>query len=546
MPRRLLTPLVFGFFLGVGTFASACPTCDLPPAASPIVNPAPENVFEAAAPGALLAGEQDWLLAREGGRYELINGRLSDRKAADPERHLLTNSAAWALLGRRTAERISALRSLVKDGRLPEDSRQEAVALFWTRGTLVSSVDSAFLREITRPKAPSAPNTAGLDERGGKLGGASLASGGVAAAATAAQDAELLKTLLASLELRPDVDPRAAPALNAALSDLVKTPTGREVAQQFLASGAKAKVEFGDVVNSTTAIVNGRRILIASGGNTDTKKHPPVVLLNRHFLDTDPDYRRVKLPAILAHELFGHALEQQRAEKAGVSFYALNHYRGDEANSGLIEWLLQTELGGPLDNGHMWSYLADPERYHADLKTNMPYYSTTLSTVEMRSPVAALEGRVAGIKAESVRARTIVAGMTIWRPVIEHFITVHNMERSRFSSVVEKIDAGVRWGDLHEKTLNDINAHLTATIAEWKGPASDMLKEDFLTAAYSPYMRESEQRLAVRAARLRGLVAGRKQEPSAPPIPGKILWEDLQRMLEQDRKDNPGHWEKTK
>jgi hypothetical protein len=544
MSRRLLLVFLAGLFLAAGSFAPACPLCDQPPASSPIVNPVPEAVFEAAAPGALLPEEQAWVLAQEDGRYSLVNGRFSDRKAADPAHHLLVNSAVWTLLGRRATERTAVLRGLVKNGRLPEDARGEAVALFWTRGTLISPEDSAFLRSVTKPNAPGEPGVGGF-EAGVK---GTPAPGGVAAAGapTAEQNAELLQNLRAQLTFTPNPDPRAGPAMTAALEDLIKTPTGREIALQFVATGSKATVEFGEVDHSGTVVVNGRRVLQASGGHTVTAEHPPRVVLNKDYLDTDPDFRRVNMADTLGHELFGHGFEQQRSEKAGISFNVVNHYRGDEANAGLIGWLVGAELGGPLDNGHMWNYLADPQRYHDGLNTNLPYYSTTLSTAEMRAPVATLESRVAGIETERAHAAKYVAEMTGWRPVIEHFVKVHKMDRALFSSITESIDAAVKWGAAHDATLTEIKTYLTSTIAEWKKPESAPVRAEFLAASTSPYLQESEERLAARRERLRGLTAGRKPEPTVPPVPGKLTWEDLYKMNQDDRRDNPRHWEKKK
>lgn len=301
---------------------------------------------------------------------------------------------------------------------------------------------------------------------------------------------------------------------------------------------------FGEVQNSGTVVMNGRRVLQASGGNTKTWENPPLVTLNKDYLDTDPDYRRVTSAATLGHELFGHAFEIQRAKKAGVSSDAVYYYRGDEAGSGLVGWLVQSELGGALSNGHMWNYLADPEVYHAGLKTNLPYYATTLSLAEMRAPVATLESRVAKIARDRISAREHAATMVAWRGPIKHFIEIHGVEESAFSSLNEDIASAVVWNNSRQKTLDDISAYLNGKITAWNMPQSAALKKDLASASTSPYMRESEERLSARAERLRLLVAGRAAEPMVPPVPGKITWEEFHRMVDRDRKDMPEHWEK--
>ncbi len=545
MSRPLAAALALAALLLLGPSAPACPICDQPPATAPVADPPPQAVFEAAAPGALLPEELAWLLEIQGGRFTMLSGRLSDAKAASPDKHLLTNDSVWGLLGKRASERVAVLRTLAKDGRLPEEVRGEAVALFWLRGPLLTADENAFLREVTRPKEKKSPDVGGFAIKS-EDGAPPPVGGRPSPSAPAAQAAQLLQALRSSLVIAPDADPRAAAAMDEALTSLLSTPTGRELAMEFTASGAKAKVEFGPVDNSTTVVMNGRRILRASGGHTATSENPPRVTLNRDYLDTDPDFRRVNMAATLGHELFGHAFEEQRSKKAGVSHQAVYYYRGDEAGSGLLGWLVQTELGGPLDNGHMWNYLRDPEKYHSELKTNLPYYSTTLSTGEMLAPVATLEGRVAGIDADRKKTRAYVASMTAWRPIIEHFINVHAMERAKFSSRLDDIAAAVVWGDSHLKSLDDIEKHLTGTIAQWKGPGGAALKADLAAASGSAYMAQAEARLSARADRLRGLVAGRTPEATVPPVPGKLTWDDLNRLLEQDRKANPGHLEKPK
>ncbi|MCR4295203.1 MAG: hypothetical protein NUW21_06690, partial [Elusimicrobia bacterium] len=215
MSRRLLAPLVLGAILMLGTSAPACLICDAPPASVAETDPPPQAPFDAAAPGALLAEEREWLLSVEEGRYEEVNGRLSDREAPAAE-HLLTNSAAWALLGRRAAERTAALRPLAKNGRLPEEVRGEAVALFWLRGTLLSPEDRDFLRAATLPEGKPEPG-AGEFEAGAEGPGGVTAAGGPPAASAAAQSAALLRSLRASLDIAPNADPRAVAAMDEAL-----------------------------------------------------------------------------------------------------------------------------------------------------------------------------------------------------------------------------------------------------------------------------------------------------------------------------------------
>jgi hypothetical protein len=248
----------------------------------------------------------------------------------------------------------------------------------------------------------------------------------------------------------------------------------------------------------------------------------------------------------LGHELFGHAFEVQRAKKAGVSFPAVYHYRGDEAGSGLIGWLVETEMGGRLSNGHMWNYLSDPEKYHASLKTTSGYYATTFSTAEMRSPVTSLEARLAAVETNRAKTQDYAASMLRMRRTIEHFVADHGMNRADFSSLTDDVASGLQWSSTHLTELDGIKGRLTDTIAKWKSPESAELLTHLSAASGSTYLRQAEERLAARADRLRGLVGGRSPEPSIPPVPGKLTWSDLNGLIAQDRKNNPEHLENIK
>ncbi|PIR18190.1 MAG: hypothetical protein COV48_07825 [Elusimicrobia bacterium CG11_big_fil_rev_8_21_14_0_20_64_6] len=102
------------------------------------------------------------------------------------------------------------------------------------------------------------------------------------------------------------------------------------------------------------------------------------------------------------------------------------------------------------------------------------------------------------------------------------------------------------WSQSHLIELDDIHKYLTGTIAAWKNPKAKALMKEITAASGSAYMRQSEERLAARAQRLRGIVGNRKPEPTVPPVPGNLTWDDLYGLNERDRKDNPKHWENVK
>jgi hypothetical protein len=538
MSRRPLAWILAALPLFAGGPAVAYTPPSQPDAAEPVADVSPKAPFNADAPGALLASERAWLQTTEGGRFVVARGRVSDTREPDPKKRVLTNERMEEILRRRAGERVAALRRAPLD----EGARREASSLLWLRGTALSPADQKFLRGAANLPRLSAPqpgvNFDGGAAHGGVVGGPygpGRALGGPVASAAAADDPVLLKNFMDRVEILPDSDPRSAPAIRAALGDILKTPTGREIARAFVAENAHAQVRFSKVEGSATVLENGKRVIQASGGNTETWQDPPIVNLNRDYLDTDPDYMRMNVAATLAHEMLGHGLQAQRDKRAGLPFEINNSYRGDEANAGLIGWLVQTELGGPLDNGHMWNYLKNPEIYHRSLQTNMAYYSVSFSTAEMLDPVGTLKSRLGGVVKARARLQTSADEMKFWRKVVEHFIQEHGVPRDRFKSISDDIDGFLgHWVKLASDNFDEIDAALKAKIALLESPKGAELLKAYKAAAGSAVLAEDEARLARYRARLAKLTEGRHPEESVPPVPGMITWDELGKMWEND------------
>lgn len=533
-PLALLLALLLGARL-----AGACPACSAPapgPEARP--DPAPAATFMPAAPGALTPDEARWLAATQQGRYELRAAAVIDRRAPEPDRHALTNAQAQALLGARARERVALLRERVENGPLAPPLHAEAVSLFWLRGPLLPKSDQDFLRELITPQYGRAPPQPGQGPGGVPAG----QPGGGQPPGAADVDA-LLGRLLTRVQLDDHGDPRQGAGLRAGLRNMLLSQTGREMAEQFIAEGATAKLSFEAIPGSRVVEENGRRVLQSSGGHALTHLRPVQVVLNRDYLDTDPDYQRVNVAGTLAHELFGHAFERQRADRARVTDSLMN-YRGDEAGSGLLGWLVQLELGGPADDGHMWSYAQDPERYHKELQTNLPYYATTFSPAEMPNPADTLAARRGQVEEERRRARMLVASTLRWRPVARHFIDAHGMAEPPFGTVFETLRNYEVWLASHETNLTEIGEHMDRTRAWWTGtPEGRAARDRVVNESRRPYFQQMETRLRERRERLNGLLQGRRPEPSTPPIPGHVQLPELYRMYDEDVRDNPGHWE---
>lgn len=542
MSRRPLAWIAAVLPLLTGPSFAGGPAPEPLEASEPAVKLSPSAPFEADAPGALLAGEREWIVTVDGARYALGGGRLSDKRAEDPAKRILTNARVADLLRRRAAERVAALRR----GPMDEAARREASMLLWMRPTELSAADKKFLSGAAAPTRLAAPqpdvNFDGGRSRGGvaaaPLGSLGFGRAGPAGTSTA-PDPALVKAFLAQVDIEADKDPRAVPAIRAALTDILKTPTGREIARAFVAEKARAKIHFEKIAGSSVVLDNGKKILQASGGNTTTWEDPPIVNLNRDYLDTDPEFMRMNVASTLAHEMLGHAFQSQRERRAGLPFAVSNAYRGDEANAGLIGWLVQTELGGRLDNSHMWNYLKNPEIYHRSLQTNMAYYAVSLSPAEMKDPVGTLKGRVSAAGKARAQLQDEAESMRFWRRVVEHFVTVHGVSREKFSSIDQDIDSFLgHYLKLADDNLDEIESSLKDKIALLESPKGAARLKEFKEASDSPILAANEARLAKYRTRLAGLTAGRRKEPTMPPVPGKLTWDDLSKMWADD---DPAH-----
>jgi hypothetical protein len=350
----------------------------------------------------------------------------------------------------------------------------------------------------------------------------------------------LLNGLLSRVQVKPGADPRAPGLLHQTFVRLVRTRTGAEMAARFIGENARAVVQFGAMESAAVTVVNGKAVLLYSGGATDVYQHPPVVTLNSGYLNSDPTWRGPEMTGTLGHEMFGHALQSQRAATAGASD-AYHHYRGDEANAGLIGWLIEMEAGGPADNGHMWTYLRDPEAYHRNLETMMAYYAGTFSVEELKDPLAALKARRGAIEAARQALHLRRDAMDVWRPVIDHFVNVHKMPSSSFSSMREDIARVDDYTKTQDVEFGNMTRYIDALSQHWRtdqAPELTRMKRE----AGSSYFAGTEARLKELRERVRQETANRRPEPSIPPVPGQITFDQLAEMLRKDQSERPDHW----
>lgn len=513
MPRGL-RPVFFVLFLASAVAASA----------------GPDDLFDARTPGALQPGQKEIVLALESGRYTLQDGHFLDARASDPAHSLLTNARVAQLLSAGGMGIAPLPAAAIAAGALPD----RAIPLAAKGATPNLNFDGGVAR--------------GGDIRGPPSG--SAASGTDVAPDPAVLQAQFLTRLV----FKGNKQEREA--LSEAVTSILRTKTGRELAAQFVSERAAAEVTMSAIENSSIVVEKGRKTLSGTSGLTDTDKDPPKIELNRVYLDTDPEYRRVALAGTLAHELFGHALEAQRAKKAGVPHAALYHYRGDEISSRLIDWLVQTELAGKSVEGDPNDYLDNPEGYYRGLLTVDPYYIVTMSPAEMKNPLTTLRGRRKLLVTDAAKTAADIKAEEEWRPVIAHFVSAHSIAKARFAPAEDELNVYLTWAYSHQKTSAEVRASLDRVIKLWSSPEGAKEKKQVIDAAGSPYISRLEAAAASRARELRRLradvLSGRAPSSviempdiviTAPRAGGPLIdLDELGRMRDEDMKKHPGHW----
>lgn len=512
---RSLRPVFFALFLAAAVTASA----------------GPDDIFDARPAGALPPLQKEFLLKLENGRYSLKDGRLIDARSAAP----LTN------------------------GKVAELLRQLSIDGGPGTGRYPPGISRA--PEIPKPDAAARLNfDGGAARAGGVLGPQASASGAGAAgsAAASAADPALLQAQLIQ-RLVFTGTPAEKAALAESVETILKSRTGRELAAQFVAEGAGAEIKIATIEHSKAVTEAGKKTVTGTAGLTDTERVPPRVTISRAYLETDPEYRRLAMAGTLAHELFGHAFEDQRARKAGLPHEAHYYYRGDEVGSRLIDWTIQTELAGKTVEGDPSKYLEDVEGYYKELLTVDPYYATTLSLGEMKNPASTLKARRALVAAAVVDAERGRADMREWRPIIDHFAAVHRVAKPRLQPAEDEVAAYFAWADIHAQKLVEVKEAIEGRIKYWETPDGMKNKKEIIAAAGSPYLKSYEATLAARARnlrRLRAKPAGGGRGPASegpvmtlPPLditaPKDSLDLDALGVLyRDDLKKNPRHWKK--
>jgi len=348
--------------------------------------------------------------------------------------------------------------------------------------------------------------------------------------------------LLAELKKRVVIQDRGVPAegarLNALLARMMDSPTGRELAAKFIKEDAKAVLAFEEIPNTRVFTIDGRKEFWTSGGHAETHKVPPEVHLNQAYMEAKAE----DAPETLAHELFGHVLETKRAERFGVS-NTLSYYQNDEANAGLIGWTVGAELGNKIDNGWAWIYMDNPDNYHKQLKMNLPYYAGTLTTEEMKAPLATYQKRLVEVNKLLQQLPTRKKRNEDWLKIIAHLIETHKMDESSFLTLKESIKASQDTLPGTEKDLLGIRGYLLYLINLISGEKGKELSASMARDSDNAYYKEMEQVLEKRRQVLSGLMLGKTQQSEAKPgRPGQVSWDQLSEMWKKDRESGECGW----
>lgn len=181
--------------------------------------------------------------------------------------------------------------------------------------------------------------------------------------------------------LDPSASAEDAAVYAEAMAMLVRTPTGRSLAERFAAlPGGTVTVRFAD--------------LEAVGGRVHFSEAGDAVVLGRGQLAWKREWAVLRTVELLGHELLGHALSHRRARAAGVA-WEHGACLEDEVNAGLVGVLVGLEAGWRFLDPWAEGLLKDRAAYERALHWRQPEYAVALREDELADPVGALEARLA-------------------------------------------------------------------------------------------------------------------------------------------------------
>ncbi|OGR96700.1 MAG: hypothetical protein A2V88_01600 [Elusimicrobia bacterium RBG_16_66_12] len=360
---------------------------------------------------------------------------------------------------------------------------------------------------------------------------------------------DLERRLLSRLRLDDGGDASRAAALKRAVRSMLKTPTGRDMAEQFIAEGAKGIVRFEAFEGSRLYDANGRRIFYAPRAFTDWKGDHVDVRMNLDYLGTDAQFQEQDLPPTLAHELFGHGLWYWRAA-AENALQAFHHHELNETNARLVGWLVDFEMDRRFEENGAWNYLQDPAQFLRNLKLRLPYYALTFSNEELARPLEALEARLVSARAKRDRLEGELANHRSWNGVIDHFTGKHGVPERRFARLRRTMaDADQNYRD-EIATMDAIISDVDGTIARMKAEPDRKSERYLQWAASHPFFARLEAAARESARRLHAMVTeaptsrtdAPADETDETPKSDQLTFDDLVRLSRDDRERHPERW----
>ncbi|MFA6434959.1 MAG: hypothetical protein WCW52_09720 [Elusimicrobiales bacterium] len=346
-----------------------------------------------------------------------------------------------------------------------------------------------------------------------------------------AADKKMLATQLRMhMTLEDHGNPEEKAALEAVILRMMDSPTARELAVKFANENARAVVSFSEIPGSTVVMVDGKETLWGTHGFTLLDRTPPVVKINKYYMQHDKDLA----VRVLAHEMMGHALEKKRTEGGLGDDRMLNV--DEEESARLIGWLVGAELYVKPED-EVWTYLDNPEEWREASKMWSIDYSLTLTTPEMKNPVPVYKARLAAAFKASQQLQQQNEARKTFDRWIDHFITVHKMTPDSFRALRESFDNFVKDLPRVQKLHEDIQAALQNMLTSISSDDGKRFLSELAKDAENPYFTRKDAAITQRRVKLEGLMM-RKQNSVAnpPPVNGQLSFDDLNRLIENEDK----------
>jgi len=376
---------------------------------------------------------------------------------------------------------------------------------------------------------------------------APAASAGEAPAAAPA----LLDRLLERVSLDDGNSAERGAALRGAFARMLESPTARALAERFVAEGPRAAVRFEAFDGSRVYEADGRRYFHGTRALTDWRDDRAVLRLNSDYLKSSAHYREQGLPAILAHELFGHGLWYARAARENLQ-RALHLHELNEENARLVGWRVDFELDGRFEEAAAWDYLANPRGYLDGQKMRLPYYAVTFSNQELARPLETLESRLDRARRYRAELEKERGNVGSWTPVVDHFASSHGVAEPRFRALRAHLADLLSTYDGDLRTTDEVIADLSGVISRLRAEP-DRVSERYLQEAaphplFSDLAREADSHRAPLLEQVRASAASPADESAearrrrAEHWSDQITFDELKRMYREDRQRHPHHW----